>query len=177
MADVAKKDPTGSTGSEEVEEVAGDIDKTTTSKAVKGEDQGELLEAEFGEIVPVGCGPLGKYPVLTVIVFALVAIGIGIGLSEWEPEEANDKKYTLQWLGLVGDLYIRCLKAVVLPLVFINVTIAVVEMMGLGRASSIGWLTIGLYLLTTIAAAILGCISIAIFKGLFEQKIFDEQFV
>ena len=139
-----------------------------------GAKHDELLESEFGEIVPIGCGPLAQYPVLTVLMFALVGIAIGVGLAQWEPAEASDKSYTLQWLGLVGDLYIRCLKAIVLPLVFINVVIAVVEMMGLGRASSIGWLTIGMYLLTTVIAAVIGCISIAIFKGLFEQRIFDE---
>ena len=148
--------------------------KGTASGAKDVPPHEELMDSEFGEIVPVGCGPLGQYPVLTVLLFALVGIAIGVGLAEWEPAEADDKKYTLQWLGLIGDLYIRCLKAIVLPLVFINVVIAVVEMMGLGRASSIGWLTIGMYLLTTVIAAVIGCISIAIFKGLFEQRIFDE---
>lgn len=71
-------------------------------------------------------------------------------------------------------MFIRALKAVVLPMVFINVTISVVEMMGLGRASSIGWLTIGLYLVTTILAAILGIISIVSFKSLFEQGSFED---
>ena len=85
MTDVVKKDPDGSGGSEEAEEVIvdADADKTATPKTdghKADPEHEELLEAEFGEIVPVGCGPLGKYPVLTVLTFALVGIGIGIGL-------------------------------------------------------------------------------------------------
>lgn len=59
---------------------------------------------------------------------------------------------TLQWLGLVGELFIRALKCVVLPLVFVNVILSVVEMCTVGRAGSIGWTTIGLYLVTTVFA-------------------------
>ena len=71
-------------------------------------------------------------------------------------------------------MFIRGLKATVLPMVFINVVISVVEMMTLGRASSIGWLTIGLYLLTTVGASIMGIISIVAFKGLFNEEYFEE---
>lgn len=46
-------------------------------------------------------------------------------------------------------------------------------MMTVGRASSVGWKTIGLYLLTTLVASILGLISIVSFQGLFEQGEFD----
>ena len=85
-----------------------------------------------------GCGPMKKYPVLTVIFFAAVGIGIGVGLSFWTPDDPNAKYVTLQWLGLIGDMFIRALKCVVLPLVFVNVIISVVDMMSVGKASSIG---------------------------------------
>lgn len=39
-------------------------------------------------------------------------------------------------------MFIRALKAIVLPLVFVNVLISVVDMMSLGRASSVGWVSI-----------------------------------
>ena len=42
-------------------------------------------------------------------------------------------------------------------------------MMTVGKAGSIGWKTIGLYLATTVMASILGILSIVSFKGLFEQ--------
>jgi len=66
---------------------------------------------------PVGCGILGRNPVLGVMGFAAVGIGLGIGLSYWEPDDMETKDKLLKWIGLLGDLFIRSLKCVVLPLV------------------------------------------------------------
>eukprot|EP00538_Stauroneis_constricta_P000807 CAMPEP_0119572294 /NCGR_PEP_ID=MMETSP1352-20130426/44547_1 /TAXON_ID=265584 /ORGANISM="Stauroneis constricta, Strain CCMP1120" /LENGTH=540 /DNA_ID=CAMNT_0007621979 /DNA_START=208 /DNA_END=1830 /DNA_ORIENTATION=+ len=131
-------------------------------------------DTEELDMPPTGCGILGRYPVLSVLIFASAGIGLGVGLSYWEPDDPEDKDIALKWLGLIGDMFIRALKAIVLPLVFINVVISVVDMMSLGRASAIGWKTIGLYLLTTIIASIVGIISIVSFKGLFDQGKFDD---
>ncbi|CAB9520857.1 Putative sodium-dependent excitatory amino acid transporter glt [Seminavis robusta] len=125
------------------------------------------------EAPTIGCGVLARYPVLSVLGFAAVGIGLGLGLSFWEPEDPNDKDTVLQWVGLIGDLFIRALKCVVLPLVFANVILSVVEMLTVGRAGAIGGKTIGFYLLTTVAASILGIISIVSFKGLFEEGDFE----
>ena len=65
----------------------------------------------------MGCGLLGRNPVLTVMIFAALGIGIGVGLSFWEPDDIETKDKFLQWIGLIGDLFIRALKCVVLPLV------------------------------------------------------------
>ena len=121
-----------------------------------------------------GCGILARYPVLSVLGFAAIGISIGLGLSFWEPDDAEDKAVAIKWIGLIGDMFIRALKAIVLPLVFVNVTLSVVDMMSVGRASSIGVKTIGLYLLTTLMASIFGLISILCFKGLFAEGSFDE---
>jgi hypothetical protein len=120
-----------------------------------------------------GCGILARYPVLSVLLFAGVGLSVGIGLSFWEPDDVDSKKKTLKWLGLVGDLFIRSLKCVVLPLVFVNVIISVMDMMKVGKASSIGWKTIGMYLLTTIFAATLGILTTVSLKGLYENGDFD----
>ena len=66
---------------------------------------------------PMGCGILGRNPVLAVMAFAFVGIGVGVGLSFWEPDDMETKDKVLQWIGLIGDLFIRALKCVVLPLV------------------------------------------------------------
>eukprot|EP00543_Licmophora_paradoxa_P005810 CAMPEP_0202451292 /NCGR_PEP_ID=MMETSP1360-20130828/9756_1 /ASSEMBLY_ACC=CAM_ASM_000848 /TAXON_ID=515479 /ORGANISM="Licmophora paradoxa, Strain CCMP2313" /LENGTH=519 /DNA_ID=CAMNT_0049069829 /DNA_START=42 /DNA_END=1601 /DNA_ORIENTATION=- len=126
------------------------------------------------DMPPMGCGIMGKYPVLSVLVFAFAGIGIGVGMSYWEPDNMDDKDTALKWIGLIGDLFIRSLKAVVLPLVFVNVVLSVVDMMQIGRAGSIGWKTIALYILTTVVASIIGIISIVSFRSLFDQGTFEE---
>jgi len=122
----------------------------------------------------MGCGILGRYPILAVVSFAGAGVGLGIGLSYWEPENEDTKSTLLQWLGLFGDMFIRALKAVVLPLIFVNVAVSVVDMMKLGRASSVGVKTIVLYTLTTLIASTIGLISIVAFRGFFTQGEFDE---
>jgi hypothetical protein len=121
-----------------------------------------------------GCGPMAKYPLLSVVSFAAVGVAIGLGLSAWE-DDGDSKEKVIKWLGLVGDLFIRALKCVVLPLVFVNVVISVVDMMVIGRAGSIGWKTMALYLMTTLIASVLGIISILAFKPLFRTDVFDGQ--
>ena len=97
------------------------------------EEEEEEIKNIFG-----GCGPMKDYPVMTVILCAAIGIAAGVGLSFWDPNDANTKTVTLQWIGLIGDMFIRALKCVVLPLVFVNVIISVVDMMSVGKASIIG---------------------------------------
>jgi Na+/H+-dicarboxylate symporter len=144
---------------------------STTAKTRKADDE-EIADVTDGA-PPTGCGILGRYPIVSVLLFAGFGLSIGIGLSFWEPEDMDKKEKTLKWLGLIGDLFIRSLKCVVLPLVFVNVIISVMEMMKVGKASAIGWKTIGLYLLTTIFASILGIITTVSLKGLYETGEFD----
>jgi Na+/H+-dicarboxylate symporter len=121
------------------------------------------------------CAFTQKHQILTILFFALLGVGLGVGLSFWEPANADSdtKKITLQWIGLIGDLFLRSLKCFVLPLVFVNVIISVVDMMTIGKASSIGWTVIGLYLFTTVAAAFFGSISTLMFMGLYNTEEID----
>lgn len=106
-----------------------------------------------------------QYQIVAILVLAAAGVGLGIGLSFWNPEDAETKQIVIQWIGLVGDLFLRALKCFVLPLVFVNVIIAVVDMMSIGKASAIGWTVIGLYLFTTVAAAFFGSMSTLVFMG------------
>jgi len=116
------------------------------------------------------CAFTQKHQIGTILLFAILGVGLGVGLSFWEPDNSDAKKMTLQWIGLIGDLFLRALKCFVLPLVFVNVIIAVVDMMMIGKASSIGWTVIGLYLTTTVAAAFFGSVSTLMFMSLYKTE-------
>jgi hypothetical protein len=60
---------------------------------------------------------------LSILIFAVIGAGIGVGLSFWEPDDPKSKVVCIQWLGLIGDMFIRALKCFVLPLVFVNGTL------------------------------------------------------
>jgi Na+/H+-dicarboxylate symporter len=128
---------------------------------------------EEEEVKPKGgcCGFFHNRPILAIFIFVVLGVALGVGLSYWEPENPTNKKVTIQWLGLVGDLFIRALKCFVLPLVFVNIIVAVVDMMSIGKASSIGWTVIGLYLITTVAAAFFGTFSTLMFMKFYETEV------
>jgi Na+/H+-dicarboxylate symporter len=47
----------------------------------------------------------------------------------------------IAWIALPGDLFIRAIKCCVLPLIFVTITLAVLEMLEVGKASAVGWKT------------------------------------
>lgn len=86
--------------------------------------------------------------VFLLVLCGLVGVGIGIAVSDGGASDT-----TISWIKLPGDLFIRALKCFVLPLVFCNIVLAMVDMLKMGKAVSIASKTIGMYLLTTIVAA------------------------
>jgi Na+/H+-dicarboxylate symporter len=140
---------------------------STTKRTETAEEMEERYEAAAGK---PGCGILGRYPVISVIFFAALGLGMGLGLSFWEPEDPDTKAKLLKWIGLIGDLFIRSLKCVVLPLIFVNVVMAVVDMMSVGKAGNVGWKALLLYLASTVFASAIGVITILIFRGLFKTE-------
>lgn len=122
---------------------------------------------------PTDCGLLSRYPVGSVLGFAVVGICAGVGLSVWDGGE-DTKAAVLQWVGLIGDLFLRALQAVVLPLVFVNVILAIVDMMSQGQAGVVGGKMVGFYILTTTLASVVAMLYIASFQGLFREGDIDE---
>jgi hypothetical protein len=84
----------------------------------------DLEEAEE-EQVERGCGVCNgcfgfcafadRYRVFTIVAFAAIGICMGVGLSFWDPTDPESKKVAIQWIGLIGDLFLRALKCAVLP--------------------------------------------------------------
>ena len=82
------------------------LSKETESQAYKNEE--EEIEEEVSH--PIGCGILGRYPIISVVSFAALGVALGIGLAAWTPDDDDDAKDVLiKWIGLVGDMFIRSL--------------------------------------------------------------------
>jgi len=100
-----------------------------------------------------------------VIWGAILGIALGVGLSFWQPENPEAKSTALLWIGLLGDLFLRALKCVILPLVFCSITISVMDMLALGKAGTMVAVTIGLYIFTTICAVCFAILSSLAYSG------------
>jgi hypothetical protein len=83
------------------------------------------LEEQEEELVKQGCGVcngcgglcgwMDRNRVLNILIFAAIGVGVGVGLSFWDPEDGDSKDVAIQWIGLIGDLFLRSLKCFVLP--------------------------------------------------------------
>ena len=93
---------------------------------VEGSDVGDAEENK--RCCTRFCAIMDAYPVSFVIGSAAIGIGLGIGLSFWNPEDPSWKITAIMWIGLLGDLFIRALKCVVLPLVFVSIAVSVMDM-------------------------------------------------
>ena len=106
--------------------------------AIQEEDEEEVPEAEDIETAAPkkGCcnkfwGVLDEYPLTFIIGGALIGMGIGVGLAYWKPAVPADKATAILWIGLLGELFIRALKCIVLPLVFVSIAVSVMDMVSL----------------------------------------------
>lgn len=111
------------------------------------------------------CSQFVRDPTFIILLGALIGFGIGIAISDGRASEE-----VVSWIALPGDLFLRALKCIVLPLVFVNIILAVIDMMNVGKAVSIGWRTVVMYTLTTLLAAIEGLVCVLLFKPLFSRK-------
>lgn len=104
----------------------------------------------------------------TWFIFLNAVLGFGLGYVL-----SNDRASieVIHWIALPGELFLRALKCIVLPLVFINIILAMVDMLQVGQASSIGWRTCGLYFFTTLVAALEGLVAVLIFQPWFRRPV------
>jgi len=143
---------------------------TTTAHPIGiGEEiEGGSVSVEKGQSCCANfCGMMDRHPIAFILTAAAIGIGMGIGLSYWTPDDQQAKETAILWIGLIGDLFIRSLKCIVLPLVFVSIAVSVMDMLKLGEAGSIVGTSIGLYVITTLCAAIIGCVASIIFSQLY----------
>lgn len=77
---------------------------------VEDEDEEAAPIVGNGVEIKMGCGILGRYPIRSLLSFVVTGMLVGIGLSFWIPttdEELASKQVALQWIGLIGDMFLR----------------------------------------------------------------------
>ncbi len=72
---------------------------------------------------------------------------------------------TLNWTNLVGDIYVRLLRMIIMPLILITMIASVLKMNAVASVGKIGISIVGMLVLTTAIAALIG-IAITLATGL-----------
>lgn len=116
------------------------------------------------------CAYYAKHDLLFVLLGASIGVAIGVGIYYWNPADPQTKNTVLLWIGLLGEIFLRALKCVILPLIFVSIAISVMDMLLLGQAGKMVGVTIGLYISTTICAVIFGVLSSLAFSSLYPKN-------
>ena len=95
---------------------------------------------------------LKKLP-LWVKIFIGMGIGILWGLvAVW----TNLEKFTTDWIQPWGNIFLKLLKMIAVPLIFVSLVKGISSMTNITKLSRIGLKTIVIYILTTVIATTVG---------------------
>ncbi|KAF0691352.1 Aste57867_17393 [Aphanomyces stellatus] len=109
--------------------------------------------------------PAPQFQSLYVVLAAFLGIALGFGMyylhigSEWQ-----------KIIALPGDLFVRALRCLIVPLVFCVMTIVVAEAVALGRSSIMRLRTLLPYLASSVLSTVQGMILALLFKNYFIPK-------
>ncbi|GLE00970.1 hypothetical protein PINS_up009767 [Pythium insidiosum] len=78
-----------------------------------------------------------------------MVLGVGVGLLLHHFDVSVTVSH---WIRLTGDLYVRAVQCIVVPLVFVNVAVSVADIVHLGRGVRIGAYVIFMILLVTLVS-------------------------
>ncbi|MGB3182432.1 MAG: dicarboxylate/amino acid:cation symporter [Cyclobacteriaceae bacterium] len=85
-------------------------------------------------------------------------VGLGFIYFSWDPRFVND------WIAPIGDIFIRGLKMIAVPLVLASLIVGVANLGDVSKLSRIGGKTIAIYIFTTILAVTIGLVLVNIFE-------------
>jgi Na+/H+-dicarboxylate symporter len=98
-----------------------------------------------------------------VIAFLILGLAVGLGLRYGMGAEAGGA-FATSWFGWVGDLFLRLIRMLIVPLVFFTLVSGMIAMGDPKRLGSLGLRTLGLYFCTTAIAVTLGLVMATIFQ-------------
>ncbi|MEA1887355.1 MAG: dicarboxylate/amino acid:cation symporter [Bacteroidota bacterium] len=101
-----------------------------------------------------------KYPLWLKIIFGMI-LGIIWGLIAAETGLA---KFTADWIKPWGTIFIKLLKLVAVPLIFVSLVKGITSITDITKLSRIGLKTIVLYMATTVIAIVFGLLVVNTFK-------------
>jgi len=94
-----------------------------------------------------------------------ILIGMIAGLLfGWLAVKFGGQEFTIDWIKPFGTIFIRLLKMIAIPLIVASLIKGVSDLQDLSRLSSMGLQTIGLYLMTTVLAVIIGLVIVNVFQ-------------
>jgi hypothetical protein len=70
----------------------------------------------------------------------------------------------MNWIDPFGKIFINLLKLIAVPLVLFSIIVGVGNLGDINKLGSLGWKTLGMYLLTTVFAVSLGLLIVNIWK-------------
>ena len=91
--------------------------------------------------------------IITGVIFALVFINAG-----------GDPAFSQNWIKPFGDIFIKLLKMIAIPLVLASLIVGVANLGDISKLSQLGGKTIAIYLVTTILATSIGLILVNIIQ-------------
>lgn len=98
-----------------------------------------------------------------VIVALILGLALGLGLRYGMGAEAGGA-FAVTWIGWLGDLFLRLIRMLIVPLVFLTLVSGMVAMGDPKRLGSLGLRTLGTYFVTTAIAVTLGLVMATIFQ-------------
>ncbi len=106
---------------------------------------------------------LAKY----IIAGILLGLVVGLVLSKSVDEAGNlsgGASFILGCIKPLGELFIRLLKMIIVPLIVASIIMGVNSVGSMGRLGKIGSITIGYYITTTVIAILLGLVCVNVIK-------------
>ena len=94
-----------------------------------------------------------------------VIIGLLLGAGyAWLSIKFGWNQFTLDWIQPIGDIFINLLKLIAVPLVLFSVISGVASLGNINKLGRIGAKTLGIYLVTTMFAVLVGLTLVNIFQ-------------
>jgi hypothetical protein len=91
-----------------------------------------------------------------VLVGLVAGAALGLALQAIYGESSAAVATTIDWTDVIGGGYVSLLRMIVMPLILVSMTAAVVQLEATATLGKIGGLVIGMLILTTVIAALIG---------------------